>query len=377
MRRRSIPVLILLCSFAITVKAEVPDSNVPGAALAGQVLPAGAGKAAQPAASGRPNRRARAWAALQRDPQKAEANLSYGQELEADGDAANAIPYLKKAIALDTQASGIKAWALNSLGKAYFALGDQESAKNSLLESVRLNAAKNVTEASTRQLHYFGFDELFKTWEIRESDHFIFHFQTPSAVPDHEEYIKKHEDALAVITAFFDNVRLPFKIQMFVWNSKGSALKSVGFKLGFAVTESGLIHTSFDQTAGHEPAHVVEYYFAHAAKMASFINEGVAVYLNQYHDDNLANARYYLRSGKKPVSIKELWLARNYLPSDHYALAGAFAGYLVERGGKEKYLGLMRHQSYEEALEIYGPQLDAIVGDFEKLLYSPEPAASI
>ena len=313
------------------------------------------------------------WADLQRDPQNAEPNLQYGEVLADDRDCVNAIPYLEKAAGLDTHSSWIKAWALNYLGRCYFAAGDNGKSRKAFLESAQMNATQNVTKKSNWYIHLFGYDDLFKNWEIKESDHFIFHFQTPSVVPNHTSFIKEREDAIAAITSFFDNTRLPFKIHYFVWNSKADALKSVGFDLGFAVPEHGVIQTSFDnETPGHETTHIVEGCFANFAKITMFINEGIAVYLNQMHWNNLEIAKRNLqrsRPGGK-VSIKDLWNDES-LYSGNYPLAGAFAAHLLNWGGKEKFLSLMRHQSYKEAIKIYGPGLDSAIRDFEAKLAAP------
>ncbi|MCX5797657.1 MAG: tetratricopeptide repeat protein [Elusimicrobia bacterium] len=309
------------------------------------------------------------WAALQRDPQDAQANLLYGEGLVDDGAYAKAIPYLQKASALDSHGAWIRAWALNYLGRCYFAAGDYAGSRKALLESARMGATENVTKKSNWYLHLFGMDDLFKTWDVQASEHFIFHFQTPSVLADHADFIKEREDAFAAIAAFFDDTRLPLKIHYFVWNSKADARKSVGFELGFAVPEHGVIQTSFDnETPGHETTHIIAHYFAGAPKRTMLINEGIAVHLNQKHWDNLELARKRWRSDPKGrASIKDLWSGKP-LDSYHYPLAGAFAAHLLQWGGKEKFLNLIRHQSYEDALKIYGPGLDTAIHDFEAKL---------
>lgn len=305
----------------------------------------------------------------ERDPRNAQSNLLYGEALVNDGDYVKAIPYLRKAIALDTHGSWIQAWALNNLGRCHFAAGRYDESKRAFLESAQMGATENVTKKSRWYLHLFGMDELFKTWAVQASEHFIFHFQTPSVVADHANFIKEREDAFAAIASFFDDTRLPFKIHYFVWNSKADALKDVGFELGFAVPEHGVIQTSFDnETPGHETTHIVAHYFAGASKRTMLVNEGIAVHLNQKHWDNLVLARRRWRSDSKgKASIKDLWSDKP-LDSYYYPLAGAFAAHLLEWGGKEKFLNLMRHQSHEEALKIYGPELDGAIRDFEAKL---------
>lgn len=315
-------------------------------------------------------------AALLNDPQNAGLNLKCGRDLADVGDSPGAIAYLENALALETQNSRNQALALHYLGRCYFVVGEYDKSRKAFADSANMGAGEDFVSGARRYQYFFGYDDFFSSWDSQESEHFVFHFQTPSVVKDQARFIKAREDACANITSFFNGVKLPYKIAFFVWNSRESAMQNAGFSLGFAVPPVNVIHSNFDQTTGHEPAHIISSYFSGFADTSMFINEGIAVYLNQAGQNHLEAARKFLKLHPEvKISIKAVW-ANKTLPSEYYSLAGAFVTRLLEKGGKEKLLALIRRQSYAEAAEIYGAELDKMIGEFETELTSQQTAGA-
>jgi hypothetical protein len=199
-------------------------------------------------------------------------------------------------------------------------------------------------------------------WSTVETQHFRFHFPpepraNPSAFPP------QLEAAFTELRKSFDGA-LPGKINFYVWNSSEAAEALLGRPLGFANPKHLLIHATADQTRGHELTHVLMHYAAPPDVTTRFISEGTAVAFDLSGRDRLAAARAAV--GSQRVAIVGLWATGNATPEAQlYPVAGAFVERLVTRGGRERFLRLLKRQTIEHAREVYGVDLDRIIAEFE------------
>jgi len=143
-----------------------------------------------------------------------------------------------------------------------------------------------------------------------------------------------------------------------VWEFQSSDLRNLEFCV---------IHSLIDQSIGHEMTHVITHQLVGNPKKISLINEGTAVHFDQTGQDKLRIVKSKLRG--QFVSVTELWENWEALsPEVSYPLSGAFVKLLIEKGGKEKFLELLKDQSFDNAAVIYGEQLSDIITEFERSL---------
>jgi len=313
---------------------------------------------------------------LRRQPDNPEINLRLGQALTERLQFTEAIPYLEKANHQNDYL-WIKGWALDYLGRCYFATNALDESRADFKECLELKATPNGLNDATYYDNLFGFSERFAKWSTIPSEHFIFHFEQPSKVQDTAAFIRDYENAFTKIAPFFQ-AKIPRKIQYFIWNSD-ELMRFFHSPGGFTNSEYCIIHARYFQSAGHEMTQVFSYYIHPFPVRVGLINEGVAVYFDQTGTDQLKLARWLLAEHDvHQVSIRELWNQWNQLPEEEsYPVAGSFVKYLMEHGGEQKFKRLLADQSIENARRIYGSRLDRFIKDFEKLLSSPNEVVKI
>ena len=303
---------------------------------------------------------------LNNNPDDPDLNSLIGRSLTELQSYFEAIPYLQKVVSNIATDASLKVWALNYLGKCYFASGEHDKSRNCLIECIELNATKNATKSSTGWYGVFGFDPYFNDWMTIKTEHFVFYIQPDTKITDPERFIEEREDAFTKINSYFEST-VPKKIDYFFWNSDRDA-QNVGIpELGYAKPEYCLIHSLYDQSVGHEMTHVITHHLTRNPKKISLINEGTAVHFDQTGLDKLEIAKN--RLGNQNISMLELWENWEMQPPNiSYPLAGAFVKHLLEKGGKEKFIELLKDQSFDNAALIYGEKLGDIISEFEKKL---------
>jgi hypothetical protein len=113
--------------------------------------------------------------------------------------------------------------------------------------------------------------------------------------------------------------------------------------------------------------HVITHHLIRNPKKISLINEGTAVHFDQTGLDKLEIVKN--RLGNQYISIIEFWENWETLsPNISYPLAGAFVKHLIEKGGKEKFIELLKGQTFDNAVLIYGEPLGDIIVEFEEIL---------
>jgi len=94
------------------------------------------------------------------------------------------------------------------------------------------------------------------------------------------------------------------------------------------------------------------------------INEGIATYFDLNN-----NAVYGGNEFKKPtekISLKEAWHNdKKYSDFVYYFMGAELIKILNQKFGKEKLLKLLGNQTYENAKQLYGRELDKILADIE------------
>lgn len=206
------------------------------------------------------------------------------------------------------------------------------------------------------------------TWDKVETANFIIYYQPNTIVPDKNKFAEGHEKAFEIINKTFQS-KLPKKITMLVWNSDDDARKYGVAQLGFANPEKCFVFKRANQTVGHEITHVISYYVSENPQRNRFVNEGIATAFNLSRDNKLETARKIKKEQNyiQPISIKEAWNNPDKYPEwVYYSLAGEFIQRLIKSNGINKFLQLAGNQSYENAKNIYGSDLDIVIDHLEK-----------
>ena len=205
-------------------------------------------------------------------------------------------------------------------------------------------------------------------WSMIETEHFRFHFP-PQPRVNPETFTAAEEQAFSRLRATFARP-LPGKIDFYVWNTSDEAERLLGRPTGFARPDLLLIHATADQTPGHELTHVLVFHTIRPEQVTRFIQEGTAVAFDLSARDRLALARAAIQRGRvEGGSVLRLWQQSGTVPDDIlYPVAGAFVEHLIGRGGRERFLELLRRQTPEHARAVYGDDFDRIVREFEASL---------
>jgi hypothetical protein len=212
----------------------------------------------------------------------------------------------------------------------------------------------------------------FAGWTTTETEHFRIHVP-PNPKIDPAAFGARQERALPEILTFF-NVTLPGRIDYYVWNSGEEAQKELGRMPGFALPAALRIHIVPDQTPGHELTHVVVFHAVRPERSSTFIEEGTAVAFDLTGRDRVSVAREAIRRAGGPQgTVLDLW-ALERSDSVFYPVAGAFVERLIARGGRDRFLTLLKRQTIQNAREIYGADFDRIVSEFDADLGTQAPS---
>jgi hypothetical protein len=214
-------------------------------------------------------------------------------------------------------------------------------------------------------LPVYGNAQTLVGWSTVETEHFRFQFP-PQTHASPSTFSQQLEQAYTELRSTFPGTP-PGKINFYVWNSSEDAEGLLGRPLGFANPKRMLIHATADQTRGHELTHVLVHYTAAPEVTTRFISEGTAVAFDLTGRDRLGIARTTLAQAQvRPGGIARIWTTGESAPDALlYPVAGAFVQRLVERGGRDRFLRLLKRQTFEHAREVYGADLDRIIADFD------------
>ncbi len=315
-------------------------------------------------------------------------NLAAGRALTDLGDAAAAMPHLERALALDTLRDAARGWAMAYLGKARYALGDADGARRALdaVAALRPTARLSATVATDWRL--FGFDTTYARWTTLRTPHLRLHLSPTAPILDRTAFAEVRErTAMQIAAALGDTgvVGAPKPIDMFIWDTEAEAHAAGLARVHFARPTVGLTHMTWDQTVGHELAHVITYRAVRPVTATPMVTEGVAVYFDGSTNDRVEEAAAALAGmGAARVDVRALWNDWSLLPPGvAYPVAGAVIEALVRSGGMPALRALLREQTLAEARRLHGPQLDAWLDLLEQriaartaALLVPRPAAA-
>lgn len=301
---------------------------------------------------------------LETEPNDFETILFIARAEDEKGNFENAIPYLdnaKKLMSEDWQKSRV----FLELAKNCFGIGKIEDAKLFYNEALKTKGTKNSEKELKKFGMLTGLDEFYKNWKIKETKDIIFHYESSINKDDIERITKTRQIAFEEINTFF-NSKLPKKIDFFVWNSKESYNPILNVNLGFSNPIFCISHNRLNQTPGHEIAHNISYWKNNNNIRTKFINEGIGVCFDQQKNEKLRIAQEAYKTN--PIDIKEIWKNQTKLSDDIlYPISGAFVNFLKEYN-KDKFLDLIENQTYENAIKIYGEDIDNLIDEFIKKL---------
>ena len=127
------------------------------------------------------------------------------------------------------------------------------------------------------------------------------------------------------------------------------------------------IHSNTNLTPGHEITHILSHFSTPGSIKNEFIFEGIAVAFDQSDRDKEAFVRAYARRKKiEEFSIDSAWKNHGLYPKTlTYPLGGILVERIIQQFGREKFIEFMQDQSYENALKIFGDQLQVLISTLE------------
>jgi tetratricopeptide (TPR) repeat protein len=270
--------------------------------------------------------------------------------------------------------SGVKdwryAWSLLYLGGIDIEAGAYEAAREKWLEVRDGRITENVARNAANNLRGFGLDEAFDDWIRQESGHLRVQFSPMHADKDIDRWMKGHEMAWERLTELIGGAP-DVPVRYIVWGDLAEARELCGItSLGFARPEYALIHCRWEQTVGHELAHVFVGRVLQPTVTTRFVNEGLAVAHDLTNRNRLDVARGAMgETGVDSVDLELLWTGQHPGGEDIlYPVSGAWIDFLIREAGREKVLELARNQTIESAAAIYGEDFAGLVVAFEDLL---------
>ncbi|MCB9360987.1 MAG: hypothetical protein H6587_06230 [Flavobacteriales bacterium] len=303
---------------------------------------------------------------LQSDSTDINAILGKGRAYTGLNEFKLAIPYLLK-VKDGATANWQTSWALIDLMSAYFSIGEVEKAKDCYNEALKIKGTSNSTSSLKKLGLLFGFDSYFNKWETVEKGNIIFHFQKTSSISSLDNCMKEREIAYSNINDFFSS-EMPKKIDFFVWKSNSEAEKILGTSLGFSRPQNCISHNRLNQTTGHEITHCISFWRDKDNVRTRLINEGMGVYFDQTNSNRMVKAKEVASDIK--IDIKDMWVnEREYPEQVYYPVAGAWVEVLILYD-KVKFLKLSKNQTYENALIIYGDELNTMIEEFNNKVNS-------
>jgi tetratricopeptide (TPR) repeat protein len=306
-------------------------------------------------------------------PTRFSFGLAAGRSRSDLGEPARALAHLQRALALDPPRDWRRAWALAYLGRARFALGDTAGAR-AALDSAEASAPServSATLASDRRL--FGFGPVYARWTTLVTPHLRIRLSPAAPVLDPRGFAEVREQAAVRIAEALGDTSAagaPKPVDVFVWDSDAEAAAAGLTRVHIARPALGLTHLTWDQTVGHELAHVIAYRAVRPEAAAPLVTEGVAVYFDGSTPDRVGEAAAALGGrGMARVDLRALWRDWGTLPTGvSYPVAGAVIETVLREGGAPALRALLRTQTLEGARRVYGPPLEVWLDALEARL---------
>ena len=289
------------------------------------------------------------------------------------GDARQALDHLERTLALNVPRRGANAWAMAYLGRARYALGDTTGARTALEAVAGLVPTPRIAATVAADWRLFGFDSTYARWTVLETPHLRLHLSPAAPILDRLAFAATREDAAVRIGTALgapDAALTPKRIDVFVWDSEREAQAAGLERVHFARPAVGLTHLTWDQTVGHEIAHVVAYRAVRPQVASPLVTEGVAVWFDGSGADRVEEASTALVGrGLARVDLRALWADWSTLPiTVAYPVAGAVIEMLTRTGDRAQLRALLERQTLADAQRIYGATFDARLDALEQRL---------
>ncbi len=306
---------------------------------------------------------------LKENPDDAFVNHCIGRALSDSKRGKEALAYLEKAIKLDNEKSYISSWSYLYLG-SYYSETDRSLALQMFDKVIELNKTSN--SASWAKMEKLQLAQNKADFTFIGTEHINFYFNDVQSISNPAVYTEVRETAFVKICSTL-KVEPDFSIDFYVWHDRDKFYEEYGKTLGFSMSSEGIIHSADDQSVGHEIAHSIIYHlYKDRGEVTGLINEGGAVYFDQNTGFTFEErVKQVSKKARKNLDIKDMWANwGSYTENVGYPVGGAFIEYLVKKAGVDKLILLLSDQSYENAVEIYGSNLDLYITDFENWVES-------
>ncbi|MDF1505863.1 hypothetical protein PYV61_23120, partial [Roseisolibacter sp. H3M3-2] len=281
------------------------------------------------------------------------------------------LPHLQRALALDARRDAVGGWAVAYLGKARFAVGDTAGAPVALDDAAGHRPTARLAAVLATDRRLYGFDSTFARWRTIETPHLRLRVSPAAPILDLEAFAAAREAAAVRIAATLGDTAAaarPKRVDLFVWDSDREARAAGMPRVHFARPAVGLSHLTWDQTVGHEIAHVIAFRAVRPEVAAPLVTEGLAVWLDGSGDDRIGEAAAALAgAGLARADVRALWADWRRLPEGvAYPVAGAVVDALAREGGAAALRTLLRDQTLAAARRVYGTPLDGWLDQVEE-----------
>ena len=299
---------------------------------------------------------------LENYPNNFDANHLLGRALTDLKKYTKAIPYLDKLTNDNHTPKWIKSWSYGYLGVCHFATDEPEKSKKCLQLAILENGTKNSTSYANKRLKWFQMTNYFDDWTIIETVNIRFHIQPNHSIKNVQKYCNNREEAYNKNNGFF-KARPYKKIDFYAWSNPIEGKLILDKAVGFANSNLCIINSRIDQTLGHEITHILCDSGIKPKIKNRLINEGICVMFDLSKRDRFSQARSVNLNGLK---VKELLEKADKLPDNIiYPLGGALIKFLYDKGDNDKLKSLLKEQTWENLLELYGTQF---IEEFENLI---------
>ena len=306
------------------------------------------------------------------DDTTAEIEYSYNQNVKTKEDGIYLLNRINEIIFLNDIPQSFLSWYHLWLVSINYFAGYHDEAKKSLNFCDNLFLNDEQKKLKEKFAVMFGFHEFYNDWNIFETENIIFHYRKDkNSKTDIDAFVLSRENAFIKIQSFFDS-KIHRKIDFYLWDSREEAFSVLQRHLGFAIGQYYLIHNAADQSIGHEITHIITHYIDGAKSITSLICEGAAVLFDQSPErDNIKFAKLMMeKNNVTTVDIKALWQNFFILSSGiTYSTAVVFAQNLLNKFGKEKYIEIIKTQTYDEVCFILGKDnLEAVIEETQEMI---------
>ncbi len=301
---------------------------------------------------------------LKQNPDDAFVNHILGRVLSDSLRGDEAVAYLEKAIKLDNEKSYISSWSYLYLG-SYYSEADRARALQMYDKVIELNKTSN--SVNWAKIEKLQLAQNKADFTFIGTEHINFYFDDIQSIGNPAAYTEVREAAFVKICSTL-KVEPDFNIDFYVWHDRNKFYEEYGKTLGFSISSRGIIHSADNQSAGHEIAHSIIYHlYKNGGEATGLINEGGAVYFDQNTGFSFEErVKKVSKNARRNLDIKDMWANwGGYTENVGYPVGGAFIDYLVKKEGFDKLILLLGDQSYENALDIYGNNLELYIADFE------------